>query len=136
MLTRRTSGSASAWDGCDVLNLFRFTGTPPETVVADSADLTLKDLGVDAPITYRMTMPAGLRIVAIRSRGTAVIGPRRLWGQVTNFLVTTTGDSALIEHTILIDAEARARLAQDITQLGDSVRKALLASLHNAQNTS
>lgn len=136
VLTLPSPGSASTWDGCEVLNLFRFTGTPPDNVVADSADRTLKDLGANAPLTYRMTMPPGLGIVAMRSRGVIVVGPRRLWGQVTNFVVTTPGEGALIEHTILIDARARARLAPDITLLSDSVRKALLASVHNAQRTS
>ncbi|TGB44628.1 hypothetical protein [Mycolicibacterium peregrinum] len=137
VLTLPSSVSPTIWEGCEVLNLFRFTGTPPARVVSNSADRTLKDLGANEPITYRMTMPPGLGIVAMRSRGTtAVAALRRLWVQVTNFVVTTAGDSALIEHTVLIDARSRTRLAPDITLLGDSVRRALLASIHDAQQTS
>lgn len=132
VLVLPAADGTSFWDGCEVLNLFRFSGTAPDNVVRDSADRTLQDLGVVAPFTHRITMPPGLGIVATRSRGIATIGQQRLWVQVTNFMVTTSGDGALIEHTILVPARSRTRLAADIRQLGDGVRLALLTSVRDA----
>jgi hypothetical protein len=33
------------WDGCETITVFGFTGIPPEDVVRDNADRTVRDLG-------------------------------------------------------------------------------------------
>jgi hypothetical protein len=55
MLLRRL-GSGDHWDGCEVLNVYRVSGTVPEPLVLDNADRTLRDSGADAIQTHRVVM--------------------------------------------------------------------------------
>ncbi len=103
-------------------------GAVTDGLVEGGADRTLRDLGADAPITYRLTMPAELGVIATRTRGIVILGAR-LWTQVTNYVVPSAGDSALIEHTIMINVRARKYLRPDVTQLRESVRSALITSI-------
>lgn len=128
VLTRSADVDADSWIGCDVINLLRFNGSMPDGLVQAHADRALRDLGADAPITYRVTMPSDVGVIATRSRGIAVIGTR-LWVQVTNYVVPGASDSGLIEHTILVDARTREHLKPDVAQLTESVRSALIASI-------
>lgn len=128
ILVHGAEDNAGGWLGCDVINLFYFSGTTTADVIKLGTDHTLRGLGVDAPITYRVTMPAGLGVAATRSRGIAPLGPR-LWVQVTNYLVTTAAGSGLIEHTLLVQARARDQLRSDVQQLSESVQTALLTGI-------
>lgn len=128
VLMRNSGEESGGWIGCEVINLFRFSGKATKDLVDEGADCTLRDLGVAAPITYRLTMPPESGIVTTRSRGTTAIGVR-LWAQVTNYLVTSGGDNGLIEHTLLIRAPARDRLKAEVSLLSNTLRSSLMTSV-------
>ena len=128
VLTRSAGDGSGEWIGCEVINLYQFSGSATADLIEQGADCTLRDLGVSAPITYRITMPPELGIVATRSRGATVLGVR-LWGQVTNYLVKSGSVSGLIEHTLLIRTTVRGQLKAEISLLSDTVRSSLITSV-------
>jgi hypothetical protein len=135
LLCHSVSGG-QAWDGCEVINLFRFTGTVPVELVHHSADRTLRDLGAATALTYRPRTPPDSGITAVRSRGPVIPGPRRIWAQFTNYLVAAGDSGALLEHSILVGGAARRRLARMVGELSDAVHNALLASVGAARQIS
>ncbi|MBB2989670.1 hypothetical protein FHR72_001133 [Mycolicibacterium iranicum] len=112
-----------------MINLFCFSGDVTDEILKAGTANSLRVLGGNDPITYRVRMPADSGVVAMRSRGNCVLGSG-IWAQVTNYVVTTTGDSGLVEHSILVEDRARNRLRTSITQLSEGVRSALIASLY------
>jgi hypothetical protein len=128
VFTRSAGSGSGEWVGCEVINLFQFSGSATADLIERGSDCTLRDLGVSAPITYRLTMPPESGIVATRSRGATVLGVR-LWGQVTNYLVTSGSVSGLVEHTLLIRATVRDQLKAEINLLSDTVRSSLVTSV-------
>lgn len=133
VLLCHSASEEQAWDGCEVINLFRFTGTVPVEIVHRSADRTLRDLGASSPLTYRPHTPPDSGIAAVRSRGPVILRSRRIWAQFTNYLVAAGDSGALIEHSILVDGAARTRLARTVGELSDAVHHALLANVVAAQ---
>lgn len=128
VLLRQADDGSDGWVGCEVINLFQFSGSATAELMEQGSNGTLRDFGVRAPITYRLSMPLELGIAATRSRGTTVLGVH-LWLQVTNYLVTSDSVSGLIEHTLLIRTLARDALKADISYLSNTVQSALITSV-------
>lgn len=57
------------WDGCKTITVFGFTGIPPEDVVRENADRTLRDLAATGITTERVDTSALLGALAVRSSG-------------------------------------------------------------------
>lgn len=130
VLIRPADDGVDGWIGCDVINLFRFGGTVPADVIEFGAGSTLRALGVEHPLAYRVTMPVELGVTAIRSRSSVQLDAR-LWVQVTNYVVTngSGSGSGLIEHTVLIQAKARERLRSDVAQSSKSIEASHATSI-------
>ena len=128
VLIRRADDGIDGWIGCEVINLLRFSGTVSDDVIENGAGRALRSLGVNEPITYRIRMPAEVNVIATRSRGTLSRGTR-LWIQVSDFVVRSDGGGGLVEHTILINAQARRHLKSDVAQLTESVHSALVTNI-------
>lgn len=125
----------AAWDGCEVIALYQFTGTLPEQLVHDSADRTLRDLAAHSLQRHTVTLPPTPGTTAVRSSGSFNLGERSMWGQFTNYVVNTGVTGGLVEHSVLVRAPLRARLARDIGALTENIHRSLLTSISAAQRT-
>ena len=125
----RMTPEQTAWGGCEVIALYQFTGSVPEDVVHDSADRTLRDLAAQNVRRYNITLPPIPGARAVRSSGSFVLGGRWVWGQFANYVVNTGAVGGLVEHSLLVRAPRRARLARDIGELTEGVYQSLVASL-------
>lgn len=122
------------WDGCETISVFGFTGNPPDDVVRDNADRTLRDLGATGIKTERVDTSALLGALAVRSSGNFVIAGRWVWAQYSNFVFGSAEPfkGRLIEHIVFVDSKCRAGLRDDVAQLTGAVHQALAA--HAAGN--
>lgn len=111
--------------------MFGFTGEPPDAVVRDNADRTLRDL--DAEDIQTSTPLASLvpGVTAVRAKGYVVAAGRRVWAQYSTYVVgsTTPSKGRLIQQTILTGADCRDRLAEDIACLSNDLQQALLKAI-------
>jgi hypothetical protein len=129
-----------SWDGCEVINIFTFTGSLPHDVVPANAACTLQAVGADNISTHPLSMPPSPKASAALASGEFTLGGRRVWAQYTAYLAQGTVDSVardheqrqhgrLVEHNTFVTAEARPRLHRDILQMGDSLYQALISAL-------
>jgi hypothetical protein len=125
----------AAWDGCEVIALYQFAGTVPAQVVHDSADRSLHDLAAYNLQHHTVTPRAIPGATAVRSSGSFSLAGRSIWGQFTNYVVNTGLSGGLVEHSILVEARRRARLARDISALTDHVHRSLLTSIAAGQRS-
>jgi hypothetical protein len=119
------------WDGCETISVFAFTGVPPQDVVRENSDCTLRDLDADSITTYTLNAPTDPEVSAVRSSGYLSAAARRIWAQYSTYLAGSVGPDTgiVIEHVVFIDAGCRARLRDDIADLSDAVHEAFLARL-------
>jgi hypothetical protein len=117
------------WDGCEVIALYQFAGTLPEQLMQDSADRTLRDLAAHNLRRHTVGLPPVPGATAVRSSGSFNLGEQSIWGQFTNYVVNTGETGGLVEHTVLVRAPLRARLARDIAALTENVRRSFLTSV-------
>lgn len=122
----------AAWDGCEVIALYQFAGTLPEQLVHDSADRTLRDLAAHSLQRHTVALPPIPGASAVRSSGAFNLGEESMWGQFTNYIVNTGVTGGLVEHTVLVRAPLRARLARDVGALTENVHRSLLSSVNAA----
>jgi hypothetical protein len=120
---QRPDGS---WEGCDTIRAFTFTGHLDPNVVYANADCTLRSLAGEHITAGALAAPA--RAIAARSAGYFTAG-RQFWAQFSTYLANPMPPARglLIEHSIVTDADRRAELRDDITNLSDAVHHAFLA---------
>jgi hypothetical protein len=118
------------WDGCETITVFGFTGIPPEDVVRDNADRTLRDLAATGITRERVDTSALRGALAVRSSGYFVIAGRWVWAQYSTYVFGSTEPSQgrLIEHTVFIESGSQARLSGDVAELTQAVHQALAAN--------
>jgi hypothetical protein len=121
--------SDGTWDGCETISVFGFTGRPPEEVVRENADRTLRDVGATGIKTEHVDTSALLGALAVRSSGNFVIAGRWVWAQYSNYVFGSAEPSKgrLIEHTVFIESTCRNGLSDDVAQLTWAVHQALAA---------
>lgn len=119
------------WDGCETISVYRFTGWPPESVVSENNDCTLRGLGGESLTTHPLTRPAGQQACAVRSSGYFTAAGRRMWAQYSTYVMSGNTPSAgsLTLHGVFTSADARARLRDDVTALSDAVHDAFLTAV-------
>ena len=110
--------------------MFAFTGIPPEDVVRDNADRTLRDLAATGITTERVDISALRGALAVRSSGYFVLAGRWVWAQYSTYVFGSTEPSQgrLIEHTVFIESGSQARLSGDVAELTQAVHQALAAA--------
>jgi len=117
----------TVWTACETLTAFRATGHPPPEPAAQRCENTLRGLAAASVSTTALNGSARQTIGA-RSNGYFTVAGRRLWIQCSTYLqppeVSVPG--LLIEQILLVDAESRARLRDDIDQLTDDVHAAVV----------
>ena len=125
----RLTPQQTDWNGCDVIALYQFAGSAPESVVHDGVDRTLRDLAAQNVQRRTVKLPLASGGLAVRSSGSFLLAGRPVWGQFTNYVVNTGTVSGLVEHSVLVGAPWRARLARDIRELTEGVYRSLVASI-------
>ncbi|WP_240630036.1 hypothetical protein [Mycobacterium colombiense] len=128
MLLRRV-GTGDNWDGCEVLNLYRVSGTVPEKLVFDNAERTLRDSGADSIHTHHIDTPPRYGLIAVRSSGLLHIGARLVHSQYTYYAINTAAGGALIEQAVMVGSDAQPTLSGEAAKLTDDLYRALLASI-------
>jgi hypothetical protein len=131
---RRITAGQRTWDACEVVALYQFTGSVPEEVVQGTADRTLRDLGADNVLHCNVS-PGLAGVAAVRSTGWFTLGRRSLWGQFSNYVVNVGAVGALVEHSVLVGAERRPRLAREVNELTQMVLRSLVVSLASSTHS-
>lgn len=123
--------SDGRWDGCETITVFGFTGEPPEEVMREHADCTLRGLGADDITTSTPAASLIPGVTAVRGSGYLTAAGRRVWTQHSVYVVGSNapGEGRLIQHSLFVDASCQARLADDIAQLSNALQRAFLRSI-------
>jgi hypothetical protein len=131
LLTRRIS-SGQIWDGCEILNVYRVSGTVPQTVVLQNADRTLRDGGADDIRTHRLATPPRYGLIATRSSGTLRAETRTVHCDFNHYVFNTNAGAALIEQVIAVAADAHAALARAVADLTENLYRSLTTRIDRA----
>jgi hypothetical protein len=128
------------WDGCEIVNVFAFTGlVPPEVVQAETA-CSLQGVGADNVSTELLFVPPGLNAIAAVATGEFSMGGKRVWARYSAFLAqeppspVARGDQPgrrgmLVEHNTFVTGESLPRLQRELLQTGDAFYQAIIAAL-------
>lgn len=134
MLLRRV-GTASYWDGCESLNLYRVPGTVPGHALFANADRALRHAGAHNLHTVEVQSPPAYPMVTARVTGDIVAGSRLLRAQYTYHVVQSTGATALIEQVIVVGQDLADRLMPEVQALTASLYRSLLSSIDLGRGT-
>ena len=121
----RSPGDA-AWTGCETLTAFRVAADPLHEPAAQRSENTLHGLAATSVTTTSLDGSARLPIGA-RSNGYFTLAGRRVWIQCSTYLQrpSKTEPGLLIEQILLVDADNRAQLRDDIDHLTADVHAAV-----------
>jgi hypothetical protein len=122
--------SDGGWAGCETINAFAFTGVPPEDVVYNNADCTLRDLagaGITSHVVDKPPLPG---VKAVRSSGYFGVAGLWMWAQYSTYVAGSEkpGQGLLIEHAVFVESRFLASLGADIAQLTQAVYRAFVAA--------
>ena len=106
-VTAHRPEAGEAWDGCETISVFRFTGIPPRDVVEANAESTLRDLGAHGIFTT--VAPPPPPVAAVRSSGYLRIAGRSLWARNAAYVAGSdiSGKGRLIQHSMFVDLRSR-----------------------------
>jgi hypothetical protein len=123
--------SDGGWDGCETINVFRFTGIPDIDMVCDHADRALRDLHAEAITTHTLMTPQLPGTTAVRSSGYFATAGLWIWAQYSTYIAgsTRTDQGRLTQHSVFVESGCRARLSDNVTQLSDAIHQAFLADI-------
>ncbi len=137
----RNAGDPS-WDGCEVINLFAFTGLLSREVVHADIACTLNAVGAHNISTHPLFVPPGLDATAALASGEFALRGKRVWARYTAYLAQRPASSVargheegqrgvLVEHNTFVTAEALPRLQPEVLKTGDATYKALISALRD-----
>ncbi|SKU19095.1 Uncharacterised protein [Mycobacteroides abscessus subsp. abscessus] len=92
--------------------------------MARSADRWLVDAGAESVATFSL-IPPTVDVEAVRCTGFMTVDSRRVWVQSSIYVAgsTTSGRGILIEQMFVVESGYRARIRDDIADLGDAVQE-------------
>lgn len=131
VLTRHTD-SGHTWDGCEVLNVYRVSGTVPEDLVLRNAERALRDCAATGIHTYRMVTPPRYGLVATRSSGTLNTDPRAIRADFNYYAFNTDAGGALVEQVLAVGVDAHAALAREVAELTENLYRSLATRIDRA----
>jgi hypothetical protein len=125
------------WEAADTISVFGYTGWPVFYDLFHNADHMLRELNATGIAVQVLPVPPIQRAAALRCNGTATIGDRSVWVQQSNYVAGSElpNASRLIVHSMFVDSECRARLAEDATRLSDAVYQGYVAALLSDSRT-
>lgn len=126
-----------SWQAAETLHVFRFTGWPLFADLLGNAARTLRNLHATNITTKMLPIPPVQGAAALRSAGTVMFGERRIWVQLSHYLVGSEESQAgrLIVYGMFVDTTCRAQLADDVTAHNDAVHRGFVAALRGAQHS-
>jgi hypothetical protein len=125
-----------SWDGCETIRAFGFTGALAADVLRANADCTLRGLSAENITAGALAAPPPA--TAVRSSGYFTTAGRRIWAQFSTYVAAPTpaARGLLIEHSLIIDSDCRARLSDDITNLSNAIHHAFLTAIEQPSELS
>jgi hypothetical protein len=115
------------FDGCETISVFAFSGHPPEDIVRNNADRTLRDLAATAITTQMAQLSSSPDVIAARSTGYFAAAGLWMWAQYT-FYVYGSSESQrgrLIEQAVFVESGSLPRVTGGVAQLTQNLRDAL-----------
>ena len=118
----------SVWTGCETLTAFRVTGHPPPEPAAQRSTNTLRGLAAASVTTIALDGPARQTPIGARSNGYFTLSGRRVWIQCSTYLKPPRPAEVglLFEQIVLVEAESRAQLRDDIDELTGDVHATVI----------
>jgi hypothetical protein len=118
-------------DGCETINVFRFTGSPDIDMVCDHADCTLRDLHAEEITTHTLMTPQFPGTTAVRSSGCFSTAGLWIWAQYSTYIAGSAlaDQGQLIQHSVFVESGCRAGLSDTVTQLSDAIYQAFLTNI-------
>ncbi|BBZ15243.1 hypothetical protein [Mycobacterium branderi] len=129
--------SDGSWQAAETLSVFRFTGSPLFADLLSNSARTLRNLHAAEITTKMMRVPPVQGVAALRSAGTITFGERRVWVQLSHYLIGSEEPLAgrLIVHGMFVDTAWRAQLAATVTARSDAVHRGFVAAVRDAQRS-
>lgn len=118
----------TVWTGCETLTAFRVTGNPPPEPAAHRSENTLRGLAAASVTTTALDGPARQTPIGARSNGYFTLSGRRVWIQCSTYLKPPRPAEVglLFEQIVLVEAESRAQLRDDIDELTGDVHATVI----------
>jgi hypothetical protein len=115
------------FDGCETISVFAFTGDPPEDVVHNNADRTLRDLASTGITTQAIEFSPVPDAVAARSSGFFAVAGLWMWAQYSYYVYGSNEphQGRLIEQAVFVESGSRTRLNGGVAELTQNLREAL-----------
>lgn len=119
------------WEGTETISVFGYTGRPMFYDVFSNAAGALRNMGATNIVTSVLSIPPAQGAAALRSRGAALTGDRRVWAQQSTYVAGSDQPQSgrLIVHSLFVDARCWARLAEDIMLMSNAVHQGFVAAL-------
>lgn len=134
------NSSSLSWDGCEIVNLFAFTGSLPHEFVHANVVCTLQAIEADNIAIEPLSLPSspGYDVSAALAVGNFAMNKRRVRGRYSAYLVQEAGDigirgqirrGALVEHHTFVTAEADHRVHLELVGMVRDLSEALQSAL-------
>jgi hypothetical protein len=116
---------SAGWDACETIDVFTFTGSPPDDIVRSNADCGLRALRADDITVRTLVTPYTAPMYAMRSSGYFSLAEhQRIWAQCSTYIAYADSPGLLAEQSIYVRTERLSPLSDDITQLTDALHTA------------
>jgi hypothetical protein len=115
------------FDGCETISVFAFSGHPPEDVVRNNADRTLRDLGATGITAQIVELSSSPDVIAARSSGYFAAAGLWMWAQYSFYVYGSSSPQRgrLIEQAVFVESGSLPRLTGGVAQLTQNLRDAL-----------
>jgi hypothetical protein len=115
------------FDGCETISVFAFSGHPPEDVVRNNADRTLRDLGATGITAQIVELSSSPDVIAARSSGYFAAAGLWMWAQYSFYVYGSSSPQRgrLIEQAVFVESGSLPRLTGGVAQLTRNLRDAL-----------
>jgi hypothetical protein len=115
----------AGWDACETIDVFTFTGSPPDDIVWSNADCGLRALRADDINVWTLVTPYTAQMHAMRSSGyISLTEHQRIWAQYSTYIAYADSPGLLAEQSIYVRTERLSPLSDDIAQLTDALQAA------------
>jgi hypothetical protein len=116
---------SAGWDACETIDVFTFTGRPPDDIVRLNADCSLRALGADGITIRPLVVPSTAPMGATRTTGYFNLTEhQRIWAQYSVYIAYADTSALLAEQSVFVRTERLTSLSDDITQLTDDLHNA------------
>ncbi len=122
-LTVCDSRPGGGYRATEALSVFQFTGMPPRRFASREMERWFEQSKAESVATYSLISPTA-DVEAVRGTGFVTLANRRVWLQSSFYLAASqqSHEGVLIEQVFVVESDYRARIRDDIADLGDSIQ--------------